>query len=94
LNVWELEPEDFTLLLSVGVLAPVTVESLAEASEEQPEAVTASLGRLKAAGLVDFVGGSTVLTGAGHENLSRRNFRRVRDVGRMLYLWRGSRGID
>lgn len=94
MSLSDLEPEDFNLLLSVGILAPIGAPGLAEATDLDTVAVSESLTRLSDAGLIVMVDATAVLTREGHENLSRRNFRRVRDVGRMLYLWRGSRGSN
>lgn len=94
MKVAALEPEDFELLLAIGILAPVDATSLAAAMEQETTEVDASLERLLDARLIELIDDQAILTGEGHKNLSRRNFRRVRDIGRMLYLWRGSRGND
>lgn len=84
--------DDFETLASIGIFAPTSPQRLSDALAMSESDTTAAISRLRAAGLIRDLEGSIVLSFAGHETLSRKKFRRVRDVGRMLYLWRGSRG--
>jgi len=88
----DLAPEDFDTLMAIGILAPTSLSTITRALRADEASVSHSVDRLVKARLVIVVDGQLAMTAIGHENLSRRKLRRVRDITRMLYLWRSSRG--
>lgn len=88
----DLRTTDFEVFVAIGILAPISVTDLAASLHEPVAGVEEAVKRLTGAGFVSTHGELIAITGKGHENLSRRRFRQVRDVGRLLYLHRRQQG--
>lgn len=76
------------VLMTVATFSPIALEEVVSGLGMPDGDVRSTIAELQRYRLVQEINGEFVLTRQGNAGIGRSGLRKVRDVSRLLYLWR------